>query len=90
MPSVEIIQALLFIIGFYTNHDPAITHELNQVIVNGQVNPNALSNLEDLIIQRQMLDVLQIMRQTLRGKMMTNCLDKLVTSPRTKYTYFKL
>ena len=88
MLSVEMMQALLFVIGFYTNHDPAITHELNQVIVNGVVNPNALSNLENLIIQRQMRDVLQIMRQTLRGKITTSyCLDKLVTSLSTKYTY---
>ena len=88
MLPVHEIRALLFVIHFYTSNDEAITHELNQVIINGQVHPNALWNLEELMIQRQRHDLRRIMQQTLRGKIGYCVVDNLVTSSTKICTYF--
>ena len=76
MSSIEMIQALLLEIHFYTSNDEDIARVLGHVLVEGQVNTNALKNLEELLIQKQMRNVLQLMRQTLRGKMRkSDCSD---------------
>ena len=67
--SIEIIQVLLFVIRFFANNDEDIRHTLDEVLVNGEVNRNALRRLEELLIEKEMRDVLQLMRETMRGKM---------------------
>ena len=67
--SIEIIQVLLFVIRFFANNDEDIQHTLDEVLVNGEVNGEALTRLENQLIGKEMRDVLQLMRETMRGKM---------------------
>ena len=72
--SLEIRKVMVFVIRCLANNDHDITHELDQIIAQG--NQNALRNLEDLAEQKQMNDVLRIIRESLQGKMSTNdCFD---------------
>ena len=67
--SIETIQVLLFEIRFFANDDEDIQHTLDEVLVNGEVNREALTRLEELLIGKEMRDLLQLMREIMRGKM---------------------
>ena len=69
MVPIEKIQELLLQIWFYTTNDADIAQQLTQILVNGEVNTNELRNLEELLIEKQMREVLQLLRETMRGKM---------------------
>lgn len=69
MLPLEIRRVLTFVIRCLANNDHDIAHELDQINVQG--NQNALRNLEDLAVQKQMVDALRIIRESSQGKMST-------------------
>ena len=78
MPPLEIIQSLIFVLRCLANNlDGNLPDLLDQVIVNGQIDQNVLSDVESLLVQEQQRDGLQIMQETLRGKieLKSDCLD---------------
>lgn len=74
MPPLGIMRFLLVVIRYLTNYDRDISHVIDRVIVNNQINQDEFSNLEKQLIQREMQNVLHVLRETMRGKMTGNYL----------------
>ena len=72
MPPLGIIRILLVVIRYLANNDRDISHLTDQVIVNNQIKQDAFSNLKELLIQREMHNVLHVLRETIRGKVTSN------------------
>ena len=71
MPSLPILQFLLVVIRYLASNHHDILHVADQAIVNNQFNEDAFTNLQELLQERQMLNVLHILRETIAGKMGT-------------------
>ena len=72
MPPLGMIRILLVVIRYLANYNRDISHLTDQMIVNNQINQDAFSSLEELLIQREMQNVLHVLRETIRGKMTSN------------------
>lgn len=71
MPSLPILQFLLVVIRYLASNHHDILRATDQAIVNNQFNQDAITNLQELLQERQMHNVLHILRETIAGKIRT-------------------